>query len=130
VEGKMKYIFLVGFSVIWLTGCFATPSSIKASSNAKLCADYNSTPDYNVWKSKRLEEIYNRGLNCAGQSGFSSSPTYSGGSANSGAKSASTCFKSSETSQGTTKLCVYNCTGNIHSITVGRVDICPLTVQR
>ncbi|MBF7731021.1 hypothetical protein [Pseudomonas sp. N040] len=42
---------------------------------------------------------------------------------------ATTCFKSGEQVSGMNKICFYNCMGSQAAITIGAVEICPLSIQ-
>lgn len=43
---------------------------------------------------------------------------------------ATTCFKSGEQTSGMNKICYYNCLGSQAAITIGAVELCPLTIER
>lgn len=40
------------------------------------------------------------------------------------------CFKSGEQVSGMNKICYYNCLGSQAAITIGAVQLCPLTIDR
>lgn len=40
------------------------------------------------------------------------------------------CFKTGEQISGMNKICYYNCAGSSAAITVGSVDLCPLSINR
>jgi hypothetical protein len=40
------------------------------------------------------------------------------------------CFYDSETTSGMNKICYYNCLGSLAAITIGFVDICPMSIDR
>ena len=99
----------------------------------KLCMDYYSYPDYNIWQSDRAASIRRRGLDCTpymaeglakrrrdealislGQALSTPTPT----------PGTSTGFS---TATGLTKVCYYNGPSGQTAITVPRVSICPIT---
>jgi len=42
---------------------------------------------------------------------------------------AATCFKTGERRSGMNKICYYNCLGSEYAITIGAVQLCPLTIN-
>jgi len=47
-----------------------------------------------------------------------------------GMQVAVTCFKSGEQVSGMNKICYYNCLGSQAAITIGAVELCPLSIDR
>ena len=43
---------------------------------------------------------------------------------------ATTCFKTGERISGMNKICYYNCLGSEAAITIGSVELCPLTIEK
>ncbi len=41
-----------------------------------------------------------------------------------------TCFKTGERTSGMNKICFYNCLGSEAAITIGAVELCPLSIDR
>jgi hypothetical protein len=41
-----------------------------------------------------------------------------------------TCFKTGEMISGMNKICYYNCLGSTAAITIGSIDLCPLSIER
>lgn len=44
-------------------------------------------------------------------------------------KLATLCFKSGENVSGMNKICFYNCLGSTVAITIGSIELCPLTIN-
>ncbi len=42
---------------------------------------------------------------------------------------AAICFKTGEQTGGMKKICYYDCTGSAKAITIGAVELCPLTIN-
>lgn len=45
-------------------------------------------------------------------------------------RTAAVCFKSGEQVSGMNKICYYNCLGSQAAITIGAVELCPLSINR
>ncbi len=43
---------------------------------------------------------------------------------------AATCFLKGEQTSGMNKVCYYDCLGSIYAITIGAVELCPLSINR
>lgn len=46
-----------------------------------------------------------------------------------GPQIAATCFKTGERTSGMNKICYYDCLGSTYAITVGAVELCPLSIR-
>ncbi len=138
----MKRFLTLAFSVfalVNLSGCM-TAEEARAKYNAmpasKLCIDYMTYPNYNIWQEDRASAIARRGIDCSpyarqAQAKIQSDQAFTNAlimlnqSLNTNTTNTNTYGTSLST--GFSKVCYYDGVGGPSALTVSSTSICPLT---